>query len=313
MEDKKPTLKTFADYLQVYLKGCGMGVADLIPGISGGTIAFIFGIYENLVYAIRSFDIQAARSLLRGRLREALRHAHWEFLGTLLLGIMTSIFTLSKGLTWLLENKPVYLNAFFFGLIVATVPIIGRNIKKWRPVLVSVAVVSTGAMFVLVGLVPVQTPETPLFLFFSGALAICAMILPGISGSFILLLIGKYEYIIAAVSHHDFATLAYVAAGCVVGILAFVRVLSWLFHRYHDLTVAVLAGLVLGSLRKIWPWKETLQSMVDHKGRVIPIEQMNILPAQFSAEVLGALALAVIGFFIAWKIGLANPAKLTSR
>ena len=313
MNDSKKNYQGFNSYIKLALKGFCMGIADIIPGVSGGTIAFLFGIYEDLIKAIRSFDLTFVKLLGRLKFREAFAHAHWRFLGTILLGIMTAIFTLSKIMKWLLHNKPVLIQAFFFGLVLATVFIIGRRLKKWNFPLISLGILSTGTMYVLVGMVPLQTPESLWFLFISGALAICAMILPGISGAFILVLLGKYEYIIESVSERNLLPLICVAAGCVVGILTFVRILTWLLRRYHDQTVAILTGLVLGSLRKIWPWKETLREIVTHKGKVIPIEQINILPQQWDNEVTFAIILIVAGFAIALLLGQPAPKRFMNH
>ena len=310
MNASKRTHQSLNNYLKLALKGFCMGIADIIPGVSGGTIAFLLGIYEDLIHAIRSFDLEFLRLLGRLKFREAFAHAHWQFLGTILLGIMTAIFTLSKIMKWLLHNKPVLIQAFFFGLVLATVFIIGRSLKKWNFSLISLGVISTGGMYILVGMVPLQTPESLWFLFVSGALAICAMILPGISGAFILVLLGKYQYIIEAVSERNLLPLICVATGCVVGILTFVRILNWLLRRYHDQTVAILTGLVLGSLRKIWPWKETLREIVTHKGKVIPIEQINIFPQHGDSEVAFAIILIAVGFAIAFLLGQPAPKQL---
>ncbi len=287
--------RNISDYLRLCFKGFCMGIADIIPGVSGGTIAFITGIYEDLIASIKSFDVKFVRLCCTFRFREAFHHASWKFLATVLLGILTAVFTLAKVMSWLLHNKPVLTYAFFFGLILATVPIIGQRLKRWTVPMMLLCFFAAGGMFYLVGMIPIHTPETMGFLFLSGALAICAMILPGISGAFILVLLGKYHYIIEAVSQHDFASLLIVAAGCAVGILTFVRVLNWVLTRHHDLTVAILTGLVLGSLRKVWPWKEA---------------HANVLPSQWSPEVIGVMLLSILGFWIALSISREAPEKL---
>lgn len=293
--------------MRLVATGFCMGIAHIIPGVSGGTIAFIFGIYEDLIAALKSFDTKFLKFLFKFKIKELLEYVPWQFMTAILLGTLGAIFSLSKLMTWLLVNKPVQINAFFFGLIMATAPIIGRNIKKWNLTTGFLGVLSAIGMYFLVGMIPIQTPNALWFLFLSGALAISTMILPGISGSFVLLLIGKYQYIIEAVSNRDFGILFAVALGCIVGILAFVRLLSWLFNRFHDQTVIILTGLVLGSLRKIWPWKETLQSMTTHKGKIIPIEQINTLPRELNLEVMQAIFLVIVGFLIAWFLGKSSP------
>lgn len=272
-----------------------MGVADIIPGVSGGTIAFLMGIYEELIDALYSFDQRFVGRILRGRWSEAFQGTGWRFLLPLFLGILSAVFSLSHLMRCLLQRYPIPVHAFFFGLILTTVVIIAQKIKKGDFGKVSVAVISAVAMYRLAGMVPMTTPETWWFLIFSGAVAICAMILPGISGAFILLLLGKYEYVIAAVSDRNWAVLFLIASGCAVGLLTFVRFLRWVLHKYHDLALSVLAGLVLGSLRKVWPWKETIHSIITSHGKVVPIEQVNILPATFSSEIVVAAGLCLLG------------------
>ena len=282
-------------YVVIGFKGFCMGIADIIPGVSGGTIAFLMGIYEELLESVYSFDVEFLKRLSRGQVIQAFAHTGWKFLAVLLTGILSAIFSFSYVLCWLLQNKPVYIHAFFFGLILTTVYVIVQKIKKGDFAKIAVGLVSTVVMYNLVGMVPIQTPDTWWFLFLSGAVAICAMILPGISGAFILLLLGKYEYVITAVNERNFSVLILVASGCVIGLLAFVRFLRWLLHRHYDLTLSVLAGLVLGSLRKVWPWKETLEAIVTPEGKLIPVNQINILPDGFTTEVVLAALFLVVG------------------
>jgi len=275
-----------------------MGASDVVPGVSGGTMAFILGIYEELINAIRSFDLKSLKLLISFKLSRLLDRVSWKFLLALGIGILTAIFSLAEILSWLLQHKPIMIWSFFLGLILASVISVSRRVEKWQTSTWIFLLGGIAGTYILVGLVPVSTPEDPWFLFLSGAVAICAMILPGISGSFILVLLGKYQYILEAVNQKDFLTLAIVAAGACIGIVAFSRLLGWLLKHYHDLMVAVLTGLMLGSLRKVWPWKETLDTMVNRHGEVIPIVQRNILPSQWDMEILTALALMVTGLFV---------------
>ena len=275
-----------------------MGASDVVPGVSGGTMAFILGIYEELINAIKSFDLKSLKLLISFKLRLLLDRISWKFLLALGIGILTAIFSLAEILSWLLQHKPVMIWSFFLGLILASVISVSRRVEKWQAsTWISLLGGITGT-YIIVGLVPVATPNDPWFLFMCGAIAICAMILPGISGSFILVLLGKYQYILEAVNQRDFITLAIVAAGACIGIALFSRLLGWLLKRYHDIMVAVLTGLMLGSLRKVWPWKETLDSMVGRHGEVIPLVQKNILPSQWEMEVLTALALMLTGLIV---------------
>jgi len=281
-----------------------MGAADVVPGVSGGTMAFILGIYEELLESIRSFDLQFLKLLSRFQIKDALNHTSWRFLTALFLGIFLAIFSLARILSWLLQDHPVLIWSFFFGLILASVYTVGRQLQKWTlPVSAWMLLGTVGSWF-LVGLVPVNTPESPWFIFISGAIAICAMILPGISGSFILVLLGKYAYLLEAVNRRDFITLILAAAGAGLGLITFVRCLNWLLKRYRDLTLAVLTGFMLGALRKVWPWKETLDTMTDSHGKVHIISEANTLPIQWNLEVTLALCLAILGFLVVFLLNL---------
>ncbi|MBW1700879.1 MAG: DUF368 domain-containing protein [Deltaproteobacteria bacterium] len=289
------TARSFIDYLILALKGFCMGASDVVPGVSGGTMAFILGIYEELINAIKSFDLRSVQLLVTLKIRMLLNRISWQFLLAVGIGILTAIFTLSRVLGWLLQNRPVLIWSFFLGLILASVVSVSRRIEKWRPSTCACLLGGITGTYLLVGLVPVATPNTPWFLFLCGAVAICAMILPGISGAFMLVLLGKYQYVLGAVNNRDFVILALVAAGACVGIVLFSRLLGWLLGKYHDMMVAILTGLMLGSLRKVWPWKETVESLVDVHGKVVPLVQTNILPGQWNGEVLAALFLMLAG------------------
>lgn len=232
-----------------------MGAADVVPGVSGGTMAFILGIYEELIGSIQTFASKEFwANIVKGRIVEALRSANIGFLVCVFLGIMTAIFTLAHTLEKLLETHPAFVWSFFFGLILASVFVISKRVEKWSPKELITLIVATALAYLIVGLVPVETPNAWWFLILAGAIAICAMILPGISGAFLLLLLGEYQTALAAVNDRDFATLALFAIGAVVGLVLFSKVLNWLFRSYHNLTVVFLMGLMIGSLRKIWPW-----------------------------------------------------------
>ena len=290
--------RSFISYFMIWLKGFCMGAADVVPGVSGGTMAFILGIYEELIGAIRSFDTAFVKRLFSLRIKEALDHVPWPFLLALVIGIFTAIFSLARVLSWLLENRPVLIWSFFFGLVLASIFTVGRHLKKWDLPLIAWVLLGAVGAYLLVGMVPVSTPETPWFLVLSGAVAICAMILPGISGSFILVLMGKYDYLLRAVNNRDFLTLAIAATGAAIGLISFVRLLSWLLGRHRHATIAVLTGLMLGALRKVWPWKETLRSITQADGRVKVMAEANVLPANWDTEVSVALGLAVLGFLV---------------
>ncbi len=280
------------------LFGCGfaMGMADVVPGVSGGTMAFILGIYEELINSIRKLASREVVALLLGfRLKELFAELPWKFLAALGAGLFAAVFSLAHILEALLTDHPVSVWSFFFGLVAASIWVVSQRVKVWKFHCVAGAVVGTIAAYIIVGLIPVATPDDWWFLFLSGVIAICAMILPGISGSFILVLLGKYQYILAAVTNRDFVTLSLVASGCAVGIISFAQVIGWFFKKHHDITVAVLIGLMAGSLRKIWPWKETLREMLDRHGDSVPVEQINILP---TGNITAPVLLAVLGLAI---------------
>ncbi|MBW1729464.1 MAG: DUF368 domain-containing protein [Deltaproteobacteria bacterium] len=277
------------------LKGLCMGASDVIPGVSGGTMAFILGIYEELIYSIRSLDLPCLKLLARLRFREFSKRFHWEFLLAVGAGIAIAILSLARVLAWLLENRPVLIWSFFFGLISASVFTVSRRVKQWDLRLLVFAGLGAAAAFWVVGLIPTKTPDAPWYLFLSGAVAICAMILPGISGAFILVLLGKYQMVLQALNNREFTVLFLVAAGACVGIVLFSRVLNWFFTHHHDLTVALLTGFMLGSLRKIWPWKETVESLGRTHGQLI---QENVFPRALNHHTALAMGLMALGCLV---------------
>ena len=232
-----------------------MGSADLVPGVSGGTIAFVSGIYEQLLAAIATITGPVLRLVLRGKLVQAYKQTPLKFVLPLGIGMMTAIFSLSHLIEYLLHDHPVPTWSLFFGLVLASILLVGRTVKGWTWRELLAISLGTVVTFWVVGAVPVETPETPLAFFFSGVVAISAMILPGISGSFILVLLGKYAQVLEAVSNREFLTLIYVALGCAVGIGLFSRLLKYLLNTHHSVTLGVLLGVLIGSLRKVWPWK----------------------------------------------------------
>ena len=279
-----------------------MGSADVVPGVSGGTMAFILGIYEELIFSIRAAGRKEFwDALLHFRIRKALWAINLPFLMAVGGGIILAFLTLAKALEWTLVNKPVLIWSFFFGLVMASIITVARRVKSWSMTLiVALAVAAVGA-YLLVGAVPAQMPNTVLYVFLSGALASTAMILPGISGAFILVLLGKYQFALSALNQRDVMSLAVLAAGAAVGLITFAQVLGWLFRKHHDLTVAILTGFMLGSLRKLWPWKEVVEYITDSHGEQIPTVVHNILPpvqvnGGFNSEILIAVALAAAGF-----------------
>ena len=295
--------RTLTEYFGLTLRGFAMGASDVVPGVSGGTMAFILGIYEELITSIRDLlSPTAIKLLLRFKVKQALDVLPWKFLIAVGVGILAAILTLSRFLEWMLLNHPALLWSFFFGLVVASIFTVFKRVKSWNAKTIAATAIGAIVSYVIVGMVPVQTPDSAWFLFLSGAIAICAMILPGISGAFILVLLGKYEYVLSAVNNGNFMVLFWVAAGAAIGIVTFAQILGWLFKRYHDLTVAALIGMMIGSLRKIWPWKEVVLYGTDRHGEQVPIQLANVLPDAWTSEVTYALLLAIVGFALVFAI-----------
>lgn len=269
----------------LYAKGIAMGAADVVPGVSGGTVAFISGIYDELLRSIASLP-HAAGLLLRGRVVAAWQTANAQFLLVLLAGIVTSVASLARLITYLLEHQPIPVWSFFFGLILVSSHIVARDIQRWNWSRGAGFLLGAAFAYWITVAAPVQWGTDPLSIFLAGAIAICAMILPGISGSFILVLLGLYPFILGAVKSLDLAVLGLFASGCLVGIVGFAGILRWLLVRWRDLGLAFLTGLMLGSLNKIWPWKETLSWRVDRHGEQVPLLQANLSPERF-AEITG--------------------------
>lgn len=283
--------RTFKDFITLMLKGMGMGAADVVPGVSGGTIAFIVGIYDELINSIKSVNGESLKLLFTGKIGAFWKAINGNFLCSILLGIGISVFSLAKLITWLLVAHPILVWAFFFGLVLASTWFVSKDIKRWHIGTIAMFIVGVAVAFYITVATPAQTPDNYAFIFLCGAIAICAMILPGISGSFILVLLGKYMYIMEAVKEFKIGTLAVFAAGALIGITAFSRVLSYALAHFRNSTLALLTGFMLGSLNKVWPWKEKIVLAGDF------VKETNILPNAFLAE---AIVLALIGFFLVY-------------
>ncbi|MEZ8104779.1 DUF368 domain-containing protein [Vibrio cortegadensis] len=292
------------NYLTTFFKGMAMGAADVVPGVSGGTIAFITGIYDTLLESIRRVNPSVFGLWRREGFKSAFAHVNGLFLISLFGGVLTSIATLAKLISWLLVTHPVPLWSFFFGLILVSVFHILKQIEK-RDV--------TRFMFLLLGVIfaysitvisPLQLEPTSLNVLLAGAIAICAMILPGISGSFILLLIGMYTPVLAAVKGFQIDVLALFLTGCVLGLLTFSHVLSWLLKSFRDFTLIFLTGLMIGTLPKIWPWKETISWRINSKGEEVPLIQHNLSPFDFESVTAQPSQLVLSIVMMCFAIGL---------
>ena len=316
-------------YIVTALKGACMGAADVIPGVSGGTIAFIMGIYDEFVGSIASINGEAMKLLLKGRFKAFWKHINGGFLLSLIIGIGCSVIALAGLMQYLLNSHPIQTWAFFFGLIVASSIFILRGISGWKPLDFLFVAVGTVLGITVCTLSPTQTPDALWFIFLSGAIAICAMILPGISGSFILLILGKYQYIMETISTctenigsifggagaglfwNSAAILGVVLVGAVTGILGFSRFLHWLLARYHRLTLLTLAGFIIGSLVKVWPWSNMEAIVNSQFPEAATMEGgMSEAIAKYSSmidpQIWTAVLFALLGFFLVSGIEIAG-------
>lgn len=298
------------DYAVLMLKGMGMGAADVVPGVSGGTIAFIVGIYDELINSIKSINLESLKLFFSGKWATFWKKINGNFLFFLLAGIGISVFSLAKLITWLLVNQPILVWSFFFGLVLASTWFVSKDIKEWKNWKTWVAfVIGVVVAFYITVATPAETPSNLLFIFLCGAIAICAMILPGISGSFILVLLGKYFFIMDAVKTLDVVVIAVFGAGVCIGITSFSHILSYALAHFRNITLAVLTGFMLGSLNKVWPWKEVVETFVDSHGEVKPLIETNILP---NAHVPEAVVLMVVGFLLVYfleKLSAKTPVR----
>tara|TARA_R100001015_G_C4630338_1_gene191883 strand:+ start:521 stop:1447 length:927 start_codon:yes stop_codon:yes gene_type:complete len=295
----------------LFLKGMAMGAADIVPGVSGGTMALISGIYEEFVDSLKSIS-SAPKVLFNQGVVKAWKHINGNFLLVLVLGIGTSLISLVQFIKYALVEHPILLWSFFFGLILSSTYFVAKGVKKWNIAKVIVFLIGGALIFYVTTVAPAESSEAPWFIFLSGALAICAMILPGISGAFILVLLGKYAYVIEALSDMNIKVIAFFGTGCIAGLLAFSHLLSWMLKRYHDITIALLSGFMLGSLNKIWPWKEVLEWGLDRHGEKVAVIESNVMPFQFDGDpqFFSALFLALFGFSLIFIFeGMAKKKK----
>ncbi|MBE7634421.1 DUF368 domain-containing protein [Tenacibaculum finnmarkense] len=291
--------RTKKDYLVIMLKGIAMGAADVVPGVSGGTIAFISGIYEELLNAISAVNLGLFKTLKKEGFKSAWKQLNGNFLAALFTGIFISIISLAKAIKWLLTNQPILLWAFFFGLVLASIIYIAKQIKQWNFKGISIGVLGVFFGYLITVLPAVNGQEVSyLFLVFSGAIASCAMILPGISGSYILLLIGVYPLVMSALTNRELKTISAILIGVVIGLTTFSKLLKWLFYNYKNEMLIALTGLMLGSLNKVWPWKTVLTTYTDRHGVVKPLLEKSVLPFSYDGnpELMYASILIIIGF-----------------
>lgn len=295
-----PGPRSKKEYIILYIKGFLMGIADLIPGVSGGTIAFITGIYDTLLDAAASIDKTFIKHVLKFEIKAAIAHLHFRFIIPLVLGMFTAMITLARVMHYLINEQPIPTWALFFGLIGASIIVIWNKLEDhFSPI--NLLIISVGAIFayMMVSLIPVDTPDAFWFIYLCGIIGITAMILPGLSGSFLLLILGKYEYITGALKN-PFAEgapliLIVFLMGTATGLLSFSKILNFFMKNYRVKTMAFLTGILIGSMKKVWPWKEVLESKIV-RGKTKIIREMNIMPTEFNNEVVVAIALMLIGF-----------------
>lgn len=304
--------RNFIQYLLITAKGLAMGAADVVPGVSGGTIAFISGIYEELITTIHKLDLGFFKIWKKEGFSKAWKHYNLSFLLALFSGVLISILSLAKLITWLLAFYPIAVWSFFFGLVIASILYVGKQISKWRLVVVLALIIATVLSYLVTIAEPIGSPDSIWFLFLAGFIAIIAMILPGISGAFILLLMGAYTTVIGIITQltegistldtnlilNSLGKILIFGLGAIVGLKLFSKVLNWLFKHHKNLILAVLTGFMIGALNKIWPWKEVLQYRLNHAGEEVPFLERSILPQNFDGnpQVILAIAFAVIGF-----------------
>ncbi|WP_271406016.1 DUF368 domain-containing protein [Tenacibaculum soleae] len=293
--------RTSKDYLVIMLKGMAMGAADVVPGVSGGTIAFISGIYEELLNSISNINLTLFKTLKKEGVKVAWKQLNGNFLASLFIGVFISIISLAKVISWMLISHPILLWSFFFGLVLASIIYIAKQITKWNVITLFLAVLGAVLAYYITTLNPmISENSSTLFMFFAGAIAICAMILPGISGSFILVLLGAYKPVLEAVNNRNITTIAAIGAGAIIGLLSFSRVLKYLFKNYKNYTLAVLTGFIIGSLNKIWPWKKVLTFRTNSHGEKVPFNELSISPFSYDgdSQIIYASTLIIIGFVL---------------
>lgn len=299
------------DYIIIGLKGMGMGAADVVPGVSGGTIAFISGIYEELLTSISNVNFGLLKTLKKEGFKVAWKQLNGAFLASLFLGIFISIVSLAKTIKYLLENEPILLWSFFFGLVVASIIFIGKQVENWNYKFLFLAMFGVAFGYIItIASSTTVTEINYLFLVFAGAIASCAMILPGISGSYILLLMGVYPIVMTAITQRDFTIISAIGIGVILGLLLFSRLLKWLFKKYKNQMLVVLTGLMLGSLNKVWPWKTTISTYLNSHGETKPLLEQSISPFSFNGDpqLIMSIVLAIIGFLLI--IGMERVAQL---
>jgi len=300
-------MRNIGNYFILFLKGVGMGSANVIPGVSGGTIAFITGIFERLINAIKAFDFVALKLVFTGKFKAFAQKTDLWFLFSVFLGIVIAIVTLARVFDFLFTNYPVYIWSYFFGLVLASVYFVGKSIEKWNTGVIISLIIGTAIAVVISFLNPLSPNDSTLYIFICGIIAICSMILPGLSGSFVLLLMGNYQLVaIDAINSLNLRILIPFALGCAIGLIAFSHFLSWIFKTYRDQTIAVLTGFVLGSVSILWPWSSPTYltnatgDFILKNGEKVILSYHKVLPESMDKEVIFAILIALAGILTIW-------------
>jgi putative membrane protein len=295
------------NYISLFFKGMGMGAANVIPGVSGGTIALITGIFEQLINSIKSFNATAIKLFVTGKFKAFAQHVNLHFLIAVFAGVALSILSIAKLFGYLLDNYPVYIMAFFFGLILASIYFVGKTINKLSVAVVLTFVTGTAIAVSLSLLTPAQENSSLWYLLLCGVVATCSMILPGLSGSFVLILMGNYQLVmIDAVNNFDLKILLPVVIGAALGLIAFSNILAWVYRKFRDQTIAILTGFILGSLGIIWPWKNEIPVLTSSgevlvkNGKTVIEGYQWFVPESFTGEVMGSILLAICGIVVIW-------------
>ncbi len=296
-------------YIILFFKGLGMGAANVIPGVSGGTIALITGIFERLINSIKSFNFKAIKLLFTGKFKEFVKYTDLYFLIAIITGIVIAIVTLARLFDFLFENYPVYIWSYFFGLVLASVYFVGKTVSKWTLSVIITFIIGTAIAIIISFLNPALENKNFFYLIICGVAAICSMILPGLSGSFILFIMGNYKLVaIDAINNVDIKILIPVLIGAVGGLLIFSHILSWVFKKYRNETISLLTGFILGSVSILWPWQkklfllDELGNQILKKGEPIVVSYERILPEAFNSQFFIAIGFIILGILSIWII-----------
>lgn len=297
------------EYIGLLIKGIAMGTANVIPGVSGGTIALITGIFERLINSLKSFNLKALRMLLKGEIKKFTSYTDFWFLAVVLAGVIIAVITLARLFDYLFNHYPVYIWAYFFGLVLASVYFVGKTIGRWQASVIIMFIIGTSSAILISLLNPALENSHVMYIMACGAVAVCSMILPGLSGSFVLFIMGNYKLVaIDAINDRDPRILIPFFIGAAIGLLAFSHLLSWILRKFKDETIAVLTGFILGSVSILWPWQHQIHLLdqtgneILKNGQPVVIDYQRYIPGSFTLETVIAVGLILIGILSIWAI-----------